>query len=293
MPDLRGKVAVVTGASRGAGRGIALALGECGATVYVTGRTVRGGPKPRDGVPGTIEDTADEVSARGGKGIAVRVDHTIEAEVAALFDRVRREQRRLDILANSVWGGGEPYVEKDWMKRPFWELESCGWRETMMAGAYAYLLSTVHAARLMVRRGGRRGGLIAYVTEPILEKYDRSGPPFWMFWMLAHRCINRMAEAMARDLAKRRIAIVALAPGWMRTERVMMYTSEKLKKSARFAKSESTEYVGRAVAALAADPKLLRHSGKLLFVGDLAREYGFRDADGRAVPNFYRAVKMI
>ncbi len=289
-PDFRGRVAVVTGASRGAGRGIALALGETGATVYVAGRTVRSGPKPPDGAPGTVQDTADEVTARGGKGIPVRADCTVESEVAALFERVRREQNRLDILANSVWDVWKrPPCAMGRAGQPFWEAESMGW-EPMLAGAYSSLLASRHAARLMAPR---RRGLIVHVTEPILEKYDKGGPLFWMFWMLAHRAVNRIVEAMKSDLVKRRIAAIALAPGWMRTERVMMHTSEKDKKSARFSKSESTEYVGRAVASLAADPKVLRRAGKLLFVGDLAAEYGFKDSDGRAVPNFYKEMKMI
>jgi NAD(P)-dependent dehydrogenase (short-subunit alcohol dehydrogenase family) len=280
----------VAGASRGAGRGIALALGGAGATVYVTGRTRRAGPRPFDDAPGSIEDTAEEVGRRGGRGIAVRVDHTVEAEVAALFERVSAEAGRLDLLANAVWGGSEQYVQKGWQKRPFWELESAGWRETMMAGPYACLVASRHAARLMAPR---RRGLIVHVTEPVLERYDKGGPPFWMFWMLGHRGINRLSEAMSPQLAKRGIASIALAPGWMRTERVMMYTSAREKRSPRFAKSESTEYVGRAVVSLAADRRVRRFSGKLLFVGDLAGTYGFPDVDGRRVPNFYKALKMI
>jgi NAD(P)-dependent dehydrogenase (short-subunit alcohol dehydrogenase family) len=289
-PDLRGRVAVVAGASRGAGRGIALALGDARMTVYVTGRTRRAGPKPFDDAPGTIDDTAEAVTRRGGRGIPARVDHTVGGQVAALFERVEREQGRLDVLANAVWGGSEQYVRKDWKQRPFWELESAGWQQTMMAGPYAALLASGHAARLMA---ARRRGLIVHVTEPILEKYDRGGPLFWMLWMLGHRGLNRMVEAMRADLKKRNVATVALAPGWMRTERVMMYTSAKDKKSPRFGKSESTEYVGRAVASLAADPKVLRWSGKLLFVADLAERYRFRDVDGRRVPNFYKEMKMI
>jgi len=292
-PDLSNWVAVVAGASRGAGRGIALALGETGATVYVTGRTTRRGRKPPDGMPGTIEGTAAEVTRRGGRGIPVRADCSVEKEVAALFARVQREQGRLDILANAVWGGGEQFAGDDWRQRPFWELENTGWHAMMMSGAYACLLVTKHAARLMARRGGRRRGLIVHVTEPVLEKYDRGGPLFWMFWMLGHRAINRIVEATKSDLANRRIAAIALAPGWMRTERVMKYTSEKMKRSSRFAKSESTEYVGRAVASLAADPKVLKKSGKLLYAGDLAAEYKFKDADGRYIPNFYKALKLL
>lgn len=289
-PDLRGRVAIVAGASRGAGRGVALALGETGATVYVTGRTVRGGRKPPDGVGGTIDDTAAEVTRRGGHGIAVRVDHAVESEVAALYRRIKREQGRLDIVANAVWDGGGFLHEPDWQKRPFWELRSAGWQETMMAGAFAAYLNTIHAARIMAPQ---RRGLIVHITEPVLEKYDRGGPPFWMLLMLGHRGINRLVDATRADLGKRKITTIALAPGWMRTERVMKYTSAKEKRSARFAKSESTEYAGRAVAMLAADPKVISCTGKLLYVGDLARRYGFRDTDGRAVPNFYKELKLI
>jgi NAD(P)-dependent dehydrogenase (short-subunit alcohol dehydrogenase family) len=291
-PDLSGKVVVVAGASRGAGRGIALALGDCGATVYVTGRTTRSGPARPDGIAGNIDDTAEEVTRRGGRGIPLRVDHTADADVAALFERVEREQGRLDVLVNAVWGGGEQIAQKDWKSRPFWELPDVGWQQNMMAGPYAVLLASQHAARLMVRRGGRKG-LVVHVTEPVLEKYDRGGPLFWMFWMLGHRGINRISEAMSADLKKRNIASIALAPGWMRTERVMKHTSAKEKKSPTFAKSESTEYVGRAVAHLAADATVLKRTGKLLYVGDLAAEYDFPDADGRRVGNFYRELKLI
>jgi len=159
-----------------------------------------------------------------------------------------------------------------------------------MAGPYAFLLASRHAARMMAPR---RTGLIVHVTEPVLEKYDRGGPLFWMFWMLGHRGINRLSEAMSPQLKKRGIATIALAPGWMRTERVMMYTSERDRRSRRFAGSESTEYVGRTVVALAGDPKVLRWTGKLLYVGDLAPRYGFPDVDGRRVPNFYKAMKVI
>ncbi|HEX9760795.1 MAG TPA: SDR family NAD(P)-dependent oxidoreductase [Candidatus Acidoferrales bacterium] len=289
-PGLRGRVAIVAGASRGAGRGIALALGDTGATVYVTGRTTRRGRRPPDGIGGTIDDTAAEVTRRGGRGIAVRVDHAVESEVEDLYQRVRREQGRLDIVANAVWGGSGFLHEPHWQKRPFWELRSAGWQETMMAGAYAAYLNTIHAARLMAPR---RRGLIVHVTELVLEKYDRGGPPFWMLWMLGHRVINRLVDATRADLAKRKITTIALAPGWMRTERVMKHTSAKEKKSVRFAKSESTEYAGRAVAMLAADPRVPARTGKLLYVGDLARHYGFRDNDGRAVPNFYKELKLI
>ena len=218
-PDLRGKVAVVAGASRGAGRGIALALGECGATVYVTGRTVRGGPVPPDGVSGTIDETADEVTVRGGRGIPVAVDFTRESEVAALFERVEREAGRLDILANSVFGWSaesfEEFLHPERKRKMFWEQSSTSWKESVEGGPFAHLLGAVHGARLMAKRGG---GLMVSITEPILG----FGPKTldWALIELGHHGINEMASAMKSDLKKIGVTIVALAPGFMRTERV-------------------------------------------------------------------------
>lgn len=294
-PDLRGRVAVVAGASRGAGRGIALALGECGATVYVTARTVRGGPAPVDGAPGTIEETADEVNARGGRGIPVAVDFTREEDVAALFERVEREAGRLDILANSVFGWSpesfEAFLHPERKRKMFWEQSSTSWKESVEGGPFAHLLGAVHGARLMAKRGG---GLIVSITEPILG----FGPKTldWALIELGHHGINEMAAAMKSDLKKIGVTIVALAPGFMRTERVLMHmagTSEKHKKAFGFHLSETTEYTGRAIAMMAADKKVARHSGKLTYVGDLAKSYRFRDADGNFVENFYRKLKKI
>jgi NAD(P)-dependent dehydrogenase (short-subunit alcohol dehydrogenase family) len=291
--NLAGKVAVVAGASRGAGRGIALALGETGAVVYVAGRTTRDGPRPFDGAPGTVEDTAEEVTRRGGRGIAVRADCSVEADVAGLFERVQREEGRLDVAANGVWGSSQQsydqFFGKD--KRPFWELPSLGWRESIAEGAYAHLLVARHAARLMAPRGQ---GLIVSITEPN-DDYA-GGSLFWLFTTFGHRCINKMVAAMSPDLAKAGVAAVALCPGFMRTERVLMTLEafpegerDKMKRAYGFDKSESTEYAGRAVAALAADPKVMRKSGQLVHVGDLAREYGFTDVDGRR-PHFFEEV---
>jgi len=294
-PDLRGRVAVVAGASRGAGRGIAVALGECGATVYVTGRTVRGGPVPPDGAPGTIEETAEEVTARGGRGIPVAVDFTREADVAALFERVEREAGRLDILANSVFGWSaesfEAFLHPERKRKMFWEQSSTSWKESVEGGPYAHLLGAVHGARLMAKHGG---GLIVSITEPILG----FGPKTldWALIELGHRGINEMASAMKSDLAKIGVTIVALAPGFMRTERVLMHmagTSEKHKKESGFHLSETPEYTGRAIAMMRADKKVARHSGKLVYAGDLAKTYKFKDADGKFVANFYRIMRAL
>ena len=294
-PDLRGKVAVVAGASRGAGHGIALALGECGATVYVTARTVRGGPVPPDGAPGTIEETADEVTARGGRGIAVAVDFTREAEVASLFERVEREAGRLDILANSVFGWAaedfEAFIHPERPRKLFWEQNSTGWKESVEGGPYAHLLGAVHGARLMAKHGG---SLIVSITEPVIG----FGPKTlgWALIGLGHRGINEMAYAMKSDLGKIGVTIVALGPGFMRTERVLMHMKtmpEKQKKAMRFDLTETPEYTGRAIAMMSADKKVARHSGKLVYVGDLAKIYKFKDADGKFIENFYKKTKMI
>jgi NAD(P)-dependent dehydrogenase (short-subunit alcohol dehydrogenase family) len=287
MQPLAGKVAVVAGASRGAGRGIARALGTAGATVYVVGRTVRGGPRPPDGAPGTIEETAEEVTARGGVGIPVPADCTNESQVAAVFERVAREQGKLDVLANAVWGvaDGCPSFE-DWQaawSRPFWEQPLRQWSDMMNAGPYAYFLTGYHAARLMVPAGK---GLIAGVTDGVVEGStgEYGGQ---LVWDLAHQCINRLLLGMSVETKAHNVAVVTLMPGFMQTERVLMNVkTDELKKMFRFDKSESTEYLGRAVAALAADPQVIEKTGKIHFVADLAREYGFTDVDGRYVPRF-------
>ncbi len=279
---LRGRVAVVAGGSRGAGRGIALALGEAGATVYVVGRTSRGGPGPLDGAPGTVEDTAEQVTGRGGMGIAVRADLTEIEQVSAVFQRVRSEQGRLDVLANAVWGGNERYGEIRW-DSPFWDQPAEAWNQTMLPGPYAYLLASREAARSMVEPGS---GLIVHLTDGVMADGSRpySGQ---IAWDLAHSTIERLAVGMAADLRAHGVAVVALMPGFMRTERVLMYLpTDELKQAAGFEKTETPEYLGRAVAALASDPTVLSKTGRLHFVADLAREYGFTDVGGSQPPRF-------
>jgi NAD(P)-dependent dehydrogenase (short-subunit alcohol dehydrogenase family) len=277
MRTLRGRVAVVTGSSRGAGRGIALALGEAGATVYVTGRSRRGGRRT-DGVPGTIEDTADEVSRRGGRGIAVRCDHAVDRDVAALFRRVRREQGRLDLLVNNAWGGYEsPGLSPAWFwKTPFERL----WRGMFVAGVRAHMLAAYHAIPLMLPR---RRGLIVSTVAWNRDLYLGS------LYDVSKHAIVRMIWGLAKELRRHRIAAVAVAPGFMRTERVLkrLGTDEAgWRNVPALRRTESPEYVGRAVVALASDPRVLRRSGKVFRVGDLARAYGFTDVDGRRVPPF-------
>jgi NAD(P)-dependent dehydrogenase (short-subunit alcohol dehydrogenase family) len=291
MAVLAKKVAVVAGASRGAGRGIAVALGASGATVYVAARSSTAGQPPADGAPGTVEETAEEVTRRGGVGIPVPVDCTDDRQVAALFERVESEQGRLDILANAVWGMSDAHQTTEALMaawgQPFWEHPTAAWQQMIDAGPHAYFLTSSYAVRLMAKQGG---GIVVGVTDGYFETPGQD--PYAMgssqlIWHLAHHCINLMMKGMAAETRKKKIAVVTLMPGFMRTERVVrMMTTEKLKKQFGFDQSESTEYIGRAVAALAADPKVAAKSGKVHFVADLAREYGFTDVDGRQVPRF-------
>ena len=274
MPNLKGRVAVVTGASRGAGRGIALALGECGATVYVTGRSVKGRPTT-DNLPGTIDETAEAVTSRGGVGVAARCDHTIDADVEALFERVKVEQGRLDLLVNCAWGGYE--VEGRISQAPFWEQPPHYWDRMFVSGVRATLISSRFAAPLMLRRNQ---GLIVNITAWVDDVYLVN-----IFYDTAKNAINRMAFGMAQELKKRNIAAVSLAPGFIRTERVVA-AFEGAGMKGYESLTETPEYVGRAVAALAADSNVMEKSGRILSVGDLAREYGFTDVDGRLIPPF-------
>lgn len=288
MAKLKGRVALVAGASRGAGRGIAVALGEAGATVYVTGRSVRGGPPPAGGAPGTIDDTAAEVTARGGVGIAVPTDHTREADVVALFERIATEHGRLHVLANAVWGGHDEVTSVDeWMPSmgvPFWDKPAAEWQHMMMAGPYAYWLTTCRALRLMAKA---KSGLVVGVTDFFVEGANPDDYGGQLMSELAHTTINRLMKCMSAEAKPKRVAVITLMPGFMRTERVQTFlTTDKLKKMFRYDLSETPEYLGRAVAALAADPKALAKTGTIQFVADLAQHYGFTDADGKAVPRF-------
>ena len=273
MQRLKGKITVVTGASRGGGRGIALVLGEEGATVYVTGRSIRGDPTRPD-LPGTtIEDTAEQLAARGGTGIPVRCNHTVDEQVEALFERVKQEHGRLDILVNNVWGGYEQYDDRTF-DLPFWEQPLWRWEKMFTAGVRAHYTASRFAIPLMM---SHRQGLIVNTTF-----WDRGKCLSNLPYDLAKTAINRMAYGMALELRKYHIAAVALSPGWMRTESVMAdkHTPEEL------SKTESVEYIGRAVAALATDPNVMEKAGSVLTVGDLAREYGFTDIDGNQPPAY-------
>jgi NAD(P)-dependent dehydrogenase (short-subunit alcohol dehydrogenase family) len=273
--SLKGKVAVVTGASRGAGRGIAVSLGDAGATVYVTGRSVRG-KSTTENLPGTIEDTAEAVTARGGDGIAVRCDHTVDSDVEALFSRVKREQGRIDLLVNNAWGGYEHHDYR-MFAAPLHEQPLRHWDGMFTAGVRAALVSSYFAIPLML---AKKHGLIINVTVWDHDKFVGN-----VFYDLAKNAVNRMTFGMARELKPHNIAAVGLAPGFMRTERVAgSFEAAGSKDYLNF--TESPEYIGRAVVALAADSNVLQRTGTILTVGDVAKEHGFTDIDGRYIPPF-------
>jgi NAD(P)-dependent dehydrogenase (short-subunit alcohol dehydrogenase family) len=272
---LTGKVTVVTGASRGAGRGIAVTLGEAGATVYVTGRSIKG-QATTENLPGTVEETAEIVTARGGIGIAVRCDHTDDSDVEELFRRVQREQGRIDLLVNNAWGGYEHHDPQKF-SAPFYEQPLRHWEGMFTAGVRASLVASRFAVLLMQPR---RQGLIVNITA-----WDRDKFLVNVFYDVAKGAINRMTYGMARELRPYNIAAIALAPGFMRTERVAA-AFEAVGNQDYMSFTESPEYVGRAVVALASDQSIMDKSGSVLAVGDLAGEYGFTDIDGRRIPAF-------
>ncbi|WP_144510521.1 SDR family NAD(P)-dependent oxidoreductase [Bacillus sp. FJAT-22090] len=264
MKPLQGKIAVVTGASRGAGRGIAFQLGSAGATVYVTGRSVKGATT--DNRPETIEDTAHGVTSRGGKGIAIQCDHTSDKDVRKLFEQIEKEHGRIDILVNCVFGGSESSLPSGNGKR-FWERPLEHWNAMMVAGPQAYLLATRYAMPLMVQH---HKGLIVNITFFIKDKVSSN-----LYYDLAMNAINRMTIGMAKELETHNVSVVAVCPGWMRTERVIDsgYGPED-------GTTETTVYVGRAVVALASDTTVSKFSGETMMVAELARKYGFTDVDG-------------
>lgn len=273
MP-LRGQVAVVAGATRGAGRGIARALGEAGATVYCTGRSVRGNPSPYKR-PETIDETADIINAAGGTAVAVRVDHTVEREVEALFARVEKEHGRLDVLVNSI-AGEEPMMTQ-WVS--FWKTDLSHADAVFRQALVSHIITAKHAAAVMIER---KRGLIVEVTESDIMM--AGGNPMSQSVKLS---LKGLVLEMAAELKPHGVAAVAITPGFLRSEAMLERHGvteanwrDGGKKDPNFLNSESPLFVGRAVAALAADRKLLQRSGQLCSSWELSREYKFTDADG-------------
>ncbi|MEU4997068.1 SDR family NAD(P)-dependent oxidoreductase [Streptomyces sp. NPDC021622] len=278
-PDLGGKVAVVTGASRGVGRGIALALGAAGATVYVTGRSTRDGERT-EGLPGTVDDTADEVTRRGGKGIALRCDHGVEADNEALAERVRADQGRLDLLVNNAWGGYERSSEVRF-DAAFWEQPM--WRYDLFERSLrAQYDVTRRLAPLMIPQ---QSGLVVGISFSDGDIYLGQ-----VGYDVFKSASDRMCRGFASDLRKRGVAALSLHPGFVRTERVE--AAWEAMGSGPASVVHSPEYVGRAICLLLADPDVMERSGKVLSTGDLAAEYGFDDVDGRRPPAFRLEGRM-
>ncbi len=273
---LAGRVAIVAGATRGAGRGIAIALGEAGATVYCTGRSTRAHPSPI-ARPETIEETADLVTDAGGTGIAVRVDHTVRHDVDALMARVQEAHGALDILVNDVWGGD---AAGDWLWHPLAETDvDAGWA-LMHQAMYSHLL-TAQLAIPLLRRGRRP--LVVEVTDGDTLSYRGA-----LFYDLIKVSLMRLAFCLSVELRPHRIAAVAITPGFLRSEAMLEHfgvTEERWRdgteKDPHFIASETPRFVGRAIAALASDRSLLKKSGQTFSSWELARTYGFHDVDGR------------
>jgi NAD(P)-dependent dehydrogenase (short-subunit alcohol dehydrogenase family) len=276
---LDGKVALVAGATRGAGRGTALALGEAGATVYCTGRTTRERRSEYDR-PETIEETADLVTAAGGEGIAVAVDHLQAGQVEALVQRIDAERGRLDVLVNDIWGGEQLF---EW-ETPVWKHDLDNGLRMLRLAIDTHVITSHFALPLLIRRPG---GLVVEMTDGTRE-YNAEHYRLSMFYDLAKSAVLRLAFAQGQELAPHGCTAVALTPGWMRSEMMLEHYGvteanwrDGAATSPHFAAiSESPRFVGRAVAALAADPQLHRRNGGSFSSGGLARDYGFTDLDG-------------
>jgi NAD(P)-dependent dehydrogenase (short-subunit alcohol dehydrogenase family) len=291
--SLVGKIALVAGATRGAGRGIAIALGEAGATVYCTGRSSRKnsgkrppGKPPTPSRPETIEETAELVTAAGGRGIAVRVDHTEPAEVRKLVARIKRRHKGLDILVNDVWGG-DALTE---FGKPFWKVNLDTGLRMLKQAIHSHIITSHYAVPLML---SRRAAIIFEITDGDAFYYRGN-----IFYDLVKISVIRLAFAMARELRKRGIGSVALTPGFLRSEAVLDHfgvseanwkdVGKKKKKNSKdqndsaddFMVSESPRFVGRAVVALTTDPRVQEKTGRVFSSWALAREYGFTDLDG-------------
>lgn len=271
---LQGKVAVVTGASRGVGKGVALELGMAGATVYVTGRTVEEGTGARvlgAPLPGTIGATAGEVTRCGGHGIAVRCDHRNDDDVRALFDRVAAEHGRLDMLVNNAYAVPETLLSG----APFWEQPLSLWDEMTAVGVRSTYVASAFAARVMARQ---RSGLIVNTSS-----YGGGHYSLAVAYGVGKAAVDRMAADMAHELKPYGVACVSLWLGLIGTERTLRVAAQDAQFDPR--QAESPRFVGRCVIALATDPEVMRHSGKVLLTAELAGVYGFTDVDGSRPPS--------
>lgn len=286
MATLAGKVALVAGATRGAGRGIAVELGAAGATVYATGRTTRTQPSEMNR-PETIEETAELVDRAGGRGIAVPVDHLVPEQVAALVARIKRDHGRLHVLVNDIWGA----TRMEWQKTVWQSSLDYGLR-TLRLAVDTHAITSHFAIPLLIETPG---GLVVEVNDGT-DEYNATHYRVSFFYDLAKAAVNRMAFALAHELRSHHATAVSITPGWLRSEAMLdaygvteATWREATKTNAHFAISETPAFVGRAVAALAQDPDVARWNGRSVSSGELAKVYGFTDLDGSR-PDAWRYV---
>jgi len=276
--SLAGKVALVTGASRGIGKGIALQLGAAGATVYITGRTLKGKGEGR----GNLEETAEEVSSRGGKCIPVQCDHTSDDDVEKLFKKIELEQQgQLDILVNNAYAAVHAIMEN--MRVPFWEQQMSMWDTVNNVGLRNHYMCTIHASRMMVPR---KQGLIVFISSAGGLRYLFNVP-----YGVGKAACDRMAVDCAHELKRHKVTCVSLWPGAVKTENIDDFMSGEKASAMRskdknlFEEGETIEYAGKCVEHLAADSNKLRKTGRVLLSVDLGEEYGFVDVNGCSPPN--------
>jgi NAD(P)-dependent dehydrogenase (short-subunit alcohol dehydrogenase family) len=291
MKPLEGKIALVAGGTRGAGRGIAMELGAAGATVYITGRTTRNAVSEYNR-PETIEETAELVNELGGIGIPVQVDHLVAEQVQALVERIENEQGRLDILVNDIWGG-ENIIE--W-STPVWEHSLEKGLRMLRLAVDTHLITSHYALRLLIKN---KGGLVIEMTDGTKE-YNDNNYRVSMFYDLAKTSVIRMAKALSHELSPYQCSAVSLSPGWMRSEimlEVFGVTEENwqdgIEKDPNFAISETPRFVGRAVAELAKDEKRHELNGQSFSSGELAKKYDFVDIDGSQPDCFRYLVEVV
>jgi len=269
MVNLKGKVAVVTGASRGVGKGVALGLGEAGAIVYVTGRTIKD-KTDVEKLGGTVFETAEAVTSIGGKGIALPCDHRVDSQVEEVFKQVAKKSKGVDILVNNAWGGYENMREGRRLTyfKPFWEQPFWRWDAMFDAGVRAAYTSSAYAARVMTRK---KKGLIVNISFWSAQVYLGNAQ-----YGVSKAAVDKMTEYMAKELRKYEVAVVSLYPGLVRTESIMRNA-----KHFDMSNSESPQFIGRVVAALASDPNIMKKSGQVLVAAQQALEYGIQDIDGK------------
>ncbi len=269
MVSMKGKIAVVTGASRGVGKGIALGLGEAGATVYVTGRSIKD-KTDVEKLGGTVFSTAEAVTAMGGKGIALQCDHRDDSQVEEAFKRISKESKRIDVLVNNAWGGYEKMREGRAFTyfKPFWEQPFWRWDAMFDAGVRAAYTSSALAARMMTKK---KSGLIVNISFWSAQVYMKNTQ-----YGVSKAAVDKMTEYMARELKKYKVAVVSLYPGLVRTESVM-----RASKHFDMSNSESPQFIGRVVASLSSDRNIMKKSGQVLVAAQEALEYGIQDIDGK------------